>query len=208
MARRTKEEAEKTRAEIVKTSLDLFCEKGYSKTTFDEIAKRINRTKGAVYWHFRNKPDLLIALIKDTVTQTHLAINQKVPCIKNINDLKEYFLYNAQLIKNNQELRKFMFFALYQMEWSENIFKKVKKSLEDIIDIPPKRIKETLTLAKKNGEISANTNIEEISEMFFCFWKGAVGKEIMNTNTFDSPDFIALVSKGFETIIGSLKEER
>lgn len=45
MARRTKEEAEQTRIEILRSALDIFCEKGYSRTTFDEIAKRINLTK-------------------------------------------------------------------------------------------------------------------------------------------------------------------
>ena len=68
MPRRTKEEAEKTRQEILFSALDIFYEKGYSKTTFDEIAKRINLTKGAVYWHFRNKPDIIAALIKESFT--------------------------------------------------------------------------------------------------------------------------------------------
>ena len=42
--RRTKEDAEKTRKAILASAMDIFCEKGYSKTTFDEIAKRINLT--------------------------------------------------------------------------------------------------------------------------------------------------------------------
>ena len=63
MARRTKEEAQHTRETILTAALDTFCEKGYSRTTFDEIAKKINLTKGAVYWHFKNKPDIIKALI-------------------------------------------------------------------------------------------------------------------------------------------------
>lgn len=56
MVRKTKEEAENTRREILKAALEVFYQKGYSRTTFDEIAARINLTKGAVYWHFKNKP--------------------------------------------------------------------------------------------------------------------------------------------------------
>lgn len=63
LMKKTKEEAEATRQAILQSALNTFCEKGYSKTTFDEIAKRINLTKGAVYWHFRNKPDVIAALI-------------------------------------------------------------------------------------------------------------------------------------------------
>ena len=40
MARRTKEEAQHTRETILTAALDTFCEKGYSRTTFDEIAKK------------------------------------------------------------------------------------------------------------------------------------------------------------------------
>ena len=98
-----------------------------------------------------------------------------------------------------------MFFALYQMEWSENIYKKVNKSLEDILDGPQKRIKETLTIMKKRGEITKDTNIDEISEVFFCFWKGAVDNEILRPG---STKFMNFVSKGFDLIIGRLKEER
>ena len=69
--RRTKEDAEQTRQAILESAMDIFYEKGYSKTTFDEIAKRINLTKGAVYWYFRNKPDIVAALINDFV-QKHI----------------------------------------------------------------------------------------------------------------------------------------
>lgn len=205
MARRTKEEAEETRKEILRAGLDLFCEKGYSKTTFDEIAANINRTKGAVYWHFRNKPDLLIALIKEVITRVHSHVNEKIPEIKNLNDLKEYFLYNAELVQKHPLFRKFMFFAIYQMEWSETIYNKVQNSLKDILDIPLQTMKETLTVLQKNGEISPKVDINQISEIFYCFWKGAMDHEIIQPSR---TDFLIFISKGFDSIIGSIKEER
>ena len=77
MARRTKEEAEETKKAICLAALDIFCEKGYSRTTFDEIAKRINLTKGAIYWHFRNKADILTEIIRKgfTISQSLLNVN-------------------------------------------------------------------------------------------------------------------------------------
>ena len=52
MARRTKEEAEKTRKRIMASALSLFAKRGYDRTTFNDIAARLGLTKGAVYWHF------------------------------------------------------------------------------------------------------------------------------------------------------------
>ena len=198
MARRTKEEAEQTRQAILLSALDLLCEKGYSKTTFDEIAKHINLTKGAVYWHFRNKPDLLIALIREVIIRIENHIRKEVPNTDTIEDLKKYFLCTANLIKNNNQLRKFMFFVLYQMEWSESIHKKIQQSLDDILDLPFKQIKEILTSMQKSGEIAANIDVNLISEMFICFWKGASGQEISGAA---NEDFISFVSIGFDTLI-------
>ena len=52
MARRRKEDAEKTRRKILASALSLFVKKGYERTTFNDIAARLKMTKGAVYWHF------------------------------------------------------------------------------------------------------------------------------------------------------------
>ena len=52
MARRTKEDAQKTRKRILASALSLFVKKGYEHTTFTDIAARLKMKKGAVYWHF------------------------------------------------------------------------------------------------------------------------------------------------------------
>ena len=69
MARRAKEEAERTRTRILASALALFAKKGYAQTTFTDIAARLKLTKGAVYWHFASKEALLLALIDDMVAR-------------------------------------------------------------------------------------------------------------------------------------------
>jgi len=56
MARKSKEEMELTRLALLEAALHLFAEKGYSKTTLNDIAERAGFTRGAVYWHFKDKP--------------------------------------------------------------------------------------------------------------------------------------------------------
>lgn len=58
MARKTKEEAEKTRQALLASAFKVFNEKGYAKTTLQDIAEDAGVTRGAVYWHFKNKTDL------------------------------------------------------------------------------------------------------------------------------------------------------
>lgn len=62
MARKTKAEAEKTRALILKTAEQYFYERGVVRSSLQEIAVAAGVTRGAVYWHFRDKADLLWSL--------------------------------------------------------------------------------------------------------------------------------------------------
>lgn len=108
MARRTKEEAEQTREAVLKSALDIFYEKGFSRTTFDEVAKRINLTKGAVYWHFRNKADLLAALIKQKFDIKHREIEPR-DTILTVDALREQIRLHAQAIEQDPDFASFYF---------------------------------------------------------------------------------------------------
>lgn len=62
MARKTKEEARATRESILDASAKVFLDKGVAKATLEEIAQEADVTRGAVYWHFKNKADIFAAL--------------------------------------------------------------------------------------------------------------------------------------------------
>ena len=64
MARRTKAEAEETRTRILDTAERVFLEKGVSHTTLEDLAAAAGVTRGAIYWHFRNKADLFDAMLQ------------------------------------------------------------------------------------------------------------------------------------------------
>lgn len=61
--RRTKEEAEATRTQIIKSALSLFAANGPAATNLNSVAEAAGVTKGAIYWHFKNKWDLLDAIL-------------------------------------------------------------------------------------------------------------------------------------------------
>lgn len=62
MARRTREEAEQTRQALLDTALRLFSEQGIGQTSLKDVAAQTGVTHGALYWHFRNRDDLVQAL--------------------------------------------------------------------------------------------------------------------------------------------------
>ena len=62
MARRTKEEAQATRERLLDSAESLFREHGVTRTSLAEVATAAGMTRGAVYWHFKDKADLFRAM--------------------------------------------------------------------------------------------------------------------------------------------------
>ena len=59
MARKTKAQALETRNQILDAALAHFSEQGVAATSLADIAAAAGVTRGAIYWHFKNKADLL-----------------------------------------------------------------------------------------------------------------------------------------------------
>jgi TetR/AcrR family acrAB operon transcriptional repressor len=68
MARKTKEEAEKTRKDIIHSARKVFHQCGVSRSTLEKIAKEAGVTRGAIYWHFQDKAELFFAMREDVFT--------------------------------------------------------------------------------------------------------------------------------------------
>jgi TetR/AcrR family acrAB operon transcriptional repressor len=66
MVRKTKEDAELTRKRIVNSARAVFLSRGVSRSTLEHIATHAEVTRGAVYWHFKNKTEIFHA-IRDQV---------------------------------------------------------------------------------------------------------------------------------------------
>lgn len=62
--RKTKTEALKTKEHLMLAALETFYRKGIARTSLNEIAQAAGVTRGALYWHFKNKEDLFDALFQ------------------------------------------------------------------------------------------------------------------------------------------------
>jgi TetR/AcrR family transcriptional regulator, acrAB operon repressor len=63
VVRRTKNEAEETRSRILDAAERVFSEHGVSRTSLEDIAHAAGVTRGAIYWHFKDKSDLVAAMV-------------------------------------------------------------------------------------------------------------------------------------------------
>ena len=63
MVRKTKEEAEITRLHIIDAARRVFLQCGVSHTSLEKIAAAAGVTRGAVYWHFKDKVDVFSSML-------------------------------------------------------------------------------------------------------------------------------------------------
>lgn len=58
-----------SRRDLKETAIDCFARYGYQGTSIDRIAREAGVTKGAIYYHFKDKNDLLAAAVADRVAE-------------------------------------------------------------------------------------------------------------------------------------------
>lgn len=76
MARKTKEDALVTRDRLLDAAELVFEQRGVSRCSLQEIAQAAGVTRGAIYWHFENKADLVNAMLQRVALPLEEAISR------------------------------------------------------------------------------------------------------------------------------------
>lgn len=171
MARRTKADAAKTRQKILKAARDLFSKKGYDRTTFEDIALRINLTKGAVYWHFNSKPELLRQLVVysiDEATGDQRIINLQPESFEELKDgLKEWMARIVTIPQNRQHVKMLM-----SLDWSRPALQEVKEQFKTLDNSVINVARIALQRMQQSGEIRADVDVQSVAYAIGLSWTG------------------------------------
>jgi TetR/AcrR family acrAB operon transcriptional repressor len=62
MVKKTREESLATRESLLAAALQVFRERGVAHTRLSDVAERAGVTRGAIYWHFKDKAQLFQAV--------------------------------------------------------------------------------------------------------------------------------------------------
>lgn len=76
MVRRTREAAAATREQLLDAAERVFRDRGVTRTSLSEVAAEAGLTRGAVYWHFRDKADLFVAMCERATSPMDSLIEQ------------------------------------------------------------------------------------------------------------------------------------
>jgi TetR/AcrR family acrAB operon transcriptional repressor len=193
LPRKTKEDSIKTRTLLLEAALDVFSEKSFSEVTLSEIAERVGMTKGALYWHFKNKGDLLSKLIKEIFLDSEIEFAEKLVERETLADLRDYYNKKLMLPDKNDRFIKINAIMLRRFEWPEEVRSNLFTLLKDQIAREKKMINEILLRSRREGVIRQDIEVENASSAITSVFYGLyilVLNEIVTDDIIKSTDFI------------------
>ena len=135
MARRTKEEAEQTRNALLDAAEKVFYKNGVTRTTLQEIARAAGVTRGAIYWHFKDKQEICEAMMERTflpqeeILERMAASASSTPLL----DIKASVIDCLHEIENDKKRQRVISILFHRCEYINdmNIFIKRRNKAKD-----------------------------------------------------------------------------
>lgn len=175
MARKTKEEALATRAQIIDAARRVFHTEGVNRSTLDKVAKAAGVTRGAVYWHFANKTELFLA-VKQTYTSEFDQLQALLSPVVDASPLNAITAYLESLFTaliENQAARETFEIILLRCEYVEEFHEVLQVITEPCTDILSS-FEQLYRSAAKNGELKASLDPELMALDSLAFVRGTL----------------------------------
>ncbi len=133
MARRTKAEAEATRKGLLDAAEQLFQSRGVSRTSLNDIATAAGTTRGAIYWHFKDKADLFNAMMERVtlpLEQIHAQASKVTDGGNALSQLRNALLEALHLIATDTSTRRVLEIAIHKMEMTNELVSVQERCLQ------------------------------------------------------------------------------
>lgn len=193
MVRRTKKEAEDTRTRILDAALDIFSEENYSNVSIVEVAERVGMTKGAVYWHFKNKSNILIKVIKESCIRQERDFMDIYGAPNNVDGLRDYYEEAMRRPLVSEKYMKVHKLMLRRHEWPEALRREVGGLILDSLRRERDMLEKLIIKAQNSGKIRNDVSPKETALIIASVFHGLFilqMAEILPKDFADHMDFL------------------
>ena len=155
MARRTKEDALTTRNLILDTAELVFVRRGVSRTSLHEIAQTAGLSRGAIYWHFKDKADLFDAMMQRVLLpmEEKLNIHAMTAPPDALGQLRQGCIDAIRKIVEDPQVRRVFEIAIHKVEYVDEL-EAVRDRRRDACSGHLASMERTLAQAMKRGDVS------------------------------------------------------
>lgn len=159
-----------TREHILKVAFNLFLLKSYKEVTMAELVEKTGMSKGAFYHYFKSKEQLFLEALKNCMSSITPDFS-----IFDKNSLYEFYhqyaVYQNRILNSLQlygdDLDRGLTVNYYSLVFDAlKVFPSLREKLLEHEQDELKAWKEVISTARKNGEIRAFMNDEQIAKVF------------------------------------------
>ena len=186
MVRKTKEQALATKESILSVALDVFVAKGVARASLADIADAAGVTRGAIYWHFRNKVDIFEAmhdqLHQPVMEQVLKDLEKDHPRpLEQLQDLCVNLLLD---LERNDRMRKILTVFLVKCDYSGDLeqYQQTQnaKKTEDM-----QWFRRYFQKAQEKGELPACADCNIMTRALCCYLVGIAGEYLRDPSFID-----------------------
>lgn len=142
MSAEKKTKGEQTREFILNRAIGLVAKEGLGATSFQKIADTCGLTQSAVMHHFKNKDDLVEAMIGQIVARNHELVRRSITIQMNAHErLVKHFEGNFKWAKKHREEASVIillyYYGSFQPSFSKlyrHILSRAKRSIEEYLE--------------------------------------------------------------------------
>lgn len=174
--------AEQRREQLLDSARKLFSEKGYRGTSTEEIAANAGLTKGALYFHFKSKEEILITLVKAMSSRFKLAL-ESLPKPINPWELVEIVVCHTEAT-SPREFRSILDIWVQAIRLPR-VRKFLKQEHDDRIAYVAAHLDTGIKLSKAEAR--------QLVMLTFALCDGVAGRRIFNKESMDVPMQMKLV---------------
>ncbi|WP_253378791.1 multidrug efflux transporter transcriptional repressor AcrR [unidentified bacterial endosymbiont] len=186
MARKTKQQALETRQHILDVAMRLFSQQGVSSTSLAQIAQAAGVTRGAIYWHFKDKSDLfseIWQLSESSISDLENEYRAKFPDDP-LSVLREILVYilEATVIEERRRLMMEIIFHKCEFVGEMAVVQQAQRSLcLESYD----RIEQTLSQCMQANMLPANLLTRRAAILMRSYISGLMENWLFAPQSFD-----------------------
>jgi TetR/AcrR family acrAB operon transcriptional repressor len=174
MARKTKEESEKTREKIMNAAFDVFTGKGFMRTTLNDIAQAAGVTRGAIYWHFKDKVDLFMALSDAMESLSGVPPeNMTEGQVQSLDDMKREVMNYLAHFEENDQYAIFYEMVNFRTEYTDEL-EPIRMKHRDNQRIILSQVKQMFVHLKSKGQVREDLNPDYAALSLVAFVVGII----------------------------------
>lgn len=186
MVRKTREEALATREELLDAAERVFRKRGVGHTSLAEVADAAGVTRGAVYWHFRDKTDLFQALVKRVEMPMNAAMEEmdRASATDPLGAVRQLAIHALQNLANSVRTQAVFDVVFLRCEYTEDLAPVRARQLEDR-KVCVRRCEAAFEQAVARRQLPAGTDTRVAAQGLYAFVTGLMRSWVETPRQFD-----------------------